>query len=90
MHQVISSSSHPAGTPRLDRQMFILMWGPTVAAVSVVLDHAEEPAVLRRALDGFLLTAKIAAFHRIDDVRLLHLFALQQIFDLCAHVLLCI
>ena len=57
-----------AGTPKLDRQMFGLMWGPTVAAVSVVLDHAEDPAVVRQALDGLLLAAKIAAFHHVDEV----------------------
>ena len=36
-----------AGTPAVDREMFALMWSPTVAAVSVVLDHAEEVRLLR-------------------------------------------
>ncbi len=31
-----------AGSAHLDRDMFSLMWGPTVAAVSIVLDHAEN------------------------------------------------
>ena len=48
--------------------MFRLMWGPTVAAVSVVLDHAEDLGVVRQALDGLLLSAKIAAFHHVDEV----------------------
>ena len=49
--------------------MFSLMWGPTVVAVSVVLDHAEDPVILRQALDGLLLCAKIAAAHHVDEVR---------------------
>ena len=57
-----------AATPKLDRQMFGLMWGPTVAAVSVVLDHAEDSSIVRHALDGLLLAAKIAAFHHVDEV----------------------
>ena len=36
-----------AGTPAVDREMFALMWSPTVAAVSVVLDHAEEVMALQ-------------------------------------------
>eukprot|EP00884_Botryococcus_braunii_P022699 jgi/Botrbrau1/9112/Bobra.0305s0016.2 len=55
-------------TPRVDREMFSLMWGPTVAAVSVVLDHAEDLGVVRQALDGLLLSAKIASFHHVDEV----------------------
>ena len=53
---------------KLDRQMFCLMWGPTIAAVSVVLDHASDPALVRKALDGLLTAAKIASFHHVDEV----------------------
>lgn len=48
--------------------MFRRLWGPTVAAVSVVLDQADEPAIVREALDGQLLTARIAAHHHVDEV----------------------
>lgn len=44
------------------------MWGPTVAAVSVVLDHAEDVIVVRQALETLQLAAKIAAFHHVDEV----------------------
>ena len=44
------------------------MWGPTIAAVSVVLDHATEPALIQKALDGLLTAAKIASFHHVDEV----------------------
>ncbi|CAL8465729.1 g5265 [Coccomyxa elongata] len=52
----------------VDRQMFALLWGPTVAAVSVILDHAEDRVVIRQALDGLLLCARIASCLRIDEV----------------------
>ncbi|KAK9841755.1 hypothetical protein WJX81_000904 [Elliptochloris bilobata] len=56
------------GVPRVDREMFRRLWGPTVAAVSVVLDQSEEPSTVREALDGLLLTARIAAHHHVDEV----------------------
>lgn len=49
--------------------MFALLWGPTVAAVSVILDHSDDSAVTRQALDGLLLCARIASSHCIDEVR---------------------
>ena len=48
--------------------MFALMWSPTVAAVSVVLDHAEDVAVVKLALDGLLCAARLASHHRLDQV----------------------
>jgi hypothetical protein len=48
--------------------MFTLLWGPTVAAVSVILDHAEDAAIVRQALDGLLLCARIASCHHVDEV----------------------
>ena len=62
-----SSPLLTAAYPKLDRHMFCLMWGPTVAAVSVVLDHASDPILIRKALDGFLSAAKIASFHHVDE-----------------------
>ena len=46
------------------------MWGPTVAAVSVVLDHAEDLGTVRQALDGLLQAAKLGAYHHVDEVGL--------------------
>ena len=68
-----SSPLLTAAYPKLDRHMFCLMWGPTVAAVSVVLDHASDPLLIRKALDGFLSAAKIASFHHVDEARFLSL-----------------
>ena len=49
--------------------MFVLLWGPTVAAVSVVLDHAEAVEIVGTAVDGLLHAARIAAFHHVDEAR---------------------
>lgn len=61
-------SLNPAGSARLERDMFVLLWGPTVAAVSVVLDHADAGAIVSTALGGLLHAARIAAFHHVDEV----------------------
>ena len=51
--------------------MFMLLWGPTIAAVSVILDYAEDTLVVRQALDSILLRARIASYHCLHEVRLL-------------------
>ncbi len=45
-----------AGSAHLDRDMFSLIWGPTVAAVSIVLDHAEDEST---AQQPFVLSSKL-------------------------------
>lgn len=45
--------------------MFGLVWGPTLAAASVVLDSAADPAAVQRALDCLLLAARLAAYHQV-------------------------
>lgn len=57
-----------AGAALLDRDMFSLMWGPTVAAVSVVLDHADDLSIVQQALEGLLQAAKLATYHHVDEV----------------------
>ena len=63
--------SHAGNLQRVERQMFMLLWGPTIAAVSVILDYAEDTLVVRQALDSILLCARIASYHCLDEVRLL-------------------
>ena len=58
----------PPGTSSLDRDMFALIWGPTIAAVSVVLDHAEDQGIIQQCLEGLKLAAKMAAYHHVDEV----------------------
>nr|DAD27552.1 TPA_asm: hypothetical protein HUJ06_029020 [Nelumbo nucifera] len=52
----------------LDHDMFAVMSGPTIAAISVVFDHAEHEEVFQTCVDGFLAVAKISACHHLEDV----------------------
>nr|KYP64761.1 Pattern formation protein EMB30 [Cajanus cajan] len=52
----------------LDHDMFAIMSGPTIAAISVVFDHAEQEEVYQTCMDGFLAIAKISACHHLEDV----------------------
>ncbi|GLU09481.1 hypothetical protein SLE2022_334170 [Rubroshorea leprosula] len=52
----------------LDHDMFATMSGPTIAAISVVFDHAEHEDVYQTCIDGFLAVAKISACHHLEDV----------------------
>jgi len=48
--------------------MFSLIWGPTLAAVSVILDNSNESSVTHRALDALLLAARMAAYHQVGGM----------------------
>lgn len=56
----------------LDRELFGTIWGPTIAAMSVVVDHADchGPGllVLRDAFEGFQAVARIAAANKMTAV----------------------
>ena len=53
-----------AASEALERDRLGLVWGPTLAAASVVLDSAADAGVVQRALDCLLLAARMAAFHQ--------------------------
>ncbi|GLT56531.1 hypothetical protein SLA2020_295660 [Shorea laevis] len=52
----------------LDRDMFAILSGPTIAAISVVFDQVEQEDILQTCVDGFLAITKIAAHYHFDDV----------------------
>ncbi|XVE68186.1 hypothetical protein DITRI_Ditri09bG0048700 [Diplodiscus trichospermus] len=52
----------------LDRDMFAILSGPTIAAISVVFDQVEHEDVLQACVDGFLAIAKISAHYHFGDV----------------------
>ncbi|KAG0475621.1 hypothetical protein HPP92_015307 [Vanilla planifolia] len=54
--------------PYLDHDMFAIMSGPTIAAISVVFDYAEHEDVFLTCVDGFLAVARISAYHHLEDV----------------------
>ncbi|KAK2981488.1 hypothetical protein RJ640_002103 [Escallonia rubra] len=55
-------------TGHLDYEMFAVLSGPTIAALSVVFDHVEQEDVLQTCVDGYLDVAKIAASYHLNDV----------------------
>ncbi|KAI0501235.1 hypothetical protein KFK09_016178 [Dendrobium nobile] len=54
--------------PYLDRDMLAIMSGPSIAALSVVFDHAQNEDVLLTCVDGFLAMGKISAYYHLGDV----------------------
>ncbi|XP_059644350.1 ARF guanine-nucleotide exchange factor GNOM-like [Cornus florida] len=52
----------------LDYDIFTILSGPTIAAISVVFDHVEQEDVLQTCVDGFSAIAKISACYHLDDV----------------------
>ncbi len=43
----------PVTTPEFNQDLFLLTWGPAVAALSYVFDNAEEKRVVQKAIGGF-------------------------------------
>lgn len=54
--------------PHLDYEMFAILSGPTIAAISVVFDHVDQDEILQSCVDGFLDIAKISASYNLIDV----------------------
>ncbi|KAK0584989.1 hypothetical protein LWI29_021769 [Acer saccharum] len=52
----------------LDHDMFAILSGPTIAAMSVVFDQVEQEDILRRCVDGFLAIAKVSTCYHFDEV----------------------
>ncbi|GLU01877.1 hypothetical protein SLE2022_191580 [Rubroshorea leprosula] len=52
----------------LDHDMFAILSGPTIAAISVVFDQVEQEDILQTCVDGFMAIAKIAAHYHFDSV----------------------
>ncbi|CAI9767979.1 unnamed protein product [Fraxinus pennsylvanica] len=70
MHKSKKTSPYIVADSRayLDHDMFAIMSGPTIAAISVVFDYAEHEDVYQTCIDGFLAVAKISACHHLEDV----------------------
>ncbi|KAL9265189.1 ARF guanine-nucleotide exchange factor GNOM-like protein [Drosera capensis] len=54
--------------PYLDHDMLAIMVGPTIAAISVIFDHADDEAVCQTCVEGFLAVAKVSAMYRLPNV----------------------
>ncbi|GMR39829.1 hypothetical protein PMAYCL1PPCAC_10024, partial [Pristionchus mayeri] len=51
-----------------DQDLFALIWGPAIAALSYVFDKSEHEHILQRALSGYRQCASIAADYGMSDV----------------------
>ncbi|XP_055952129.1 Golgi-specific brefeldin A-resistance guanine nucleotide exchange factor 1-like isoform X1 [Argiope bruennichi] len=51
-----------------DHDLFSLIWGPTVAALSFIFDKTSESSVIDKAIYGFKKCAMIAAHYGMSDV----------------------
>lgn len=51
-----------------DYDMFAILSGPSIAAISVVFKHAEQEDVLQSCIDGFLAIAKLSASYNNGEV----------------------
>ncbi|XP_060096950.1 Golgi-specific brefeldin A-resistance guanine nucleotide exchange factor 1 [Heteronotia binoei] len=51
-----------------DHDLFVMTWGPTVAALSYVFDKSLDEAIIQKALSGFRKCAMIAAHYGLSDV----------------------
>ena len=52
----------------LDHDLFVLAWGPTIAALSFVFDKSEDAGIAQKAVAGFKKCALVAATYGLSDV----------------------
>ncbi|XP_022240117.1 Golgi-specific brefeldin A-resistance guanine nucleotide exchange factor 1-like isoform X2 [Limulus polyphemus] len=51
-----------------DHDLFSIIWGPTVAALSFVFDKSTDLAIIQKAISGFRKCAMISAHYGMSDV----------------------
>ncbi|NXU56223.1 GBF1 factor, partial [Turnix velox] len=51
-----------------DHDLFTMMWGPTIAALSYVFDKSLEETIIQKAISGFRKCAMISAHYGLSDV----------------------
>ncbi|XP_033108209.1 Golgi-specific brefeldin A-resistance guanine nucleotide exchange factor 1-like [Anneissia japonica] len=52
----------------MDKELFLLTWGPTVAALSFVFDKSSDETITQKAISGFRKCAMISAHYGLSDV----------------------
>nr|KAG5707576.1 hypothetical protein BaRGS_001124 [Batillaria attramentaria] len=57
-----------APTGAFDSELFTLIWGPTVAALSFVFDKSTDESIIQKAVSGFRKCAMISAHNNMSDV----------------------
>lgn len=65
-----TSDSHyihaPAGS--FNHEIFSIVWGQTISALSFVYDKSLEISVIQKSINGFKKCAQVAAFYMMSDV----------------------
>lgn len=56
----------PAGA--FNHEIFSIVWGQTISALSFVYDKSLEMSVIQKSIDGFRKCAQVAAFYMMSDV----------------------
>ncbi|KFZ48977.1 Golgi-specific brefeldin A-resistance guanine nucleotide exchange factor 1, partial [Antrostomus carolinensis] len=51
-----------------DHDLFTMIWGPTIAALSYVFDKSIEETIIQKAISGFRKCAMISAHYGLSDV----------------------
>ncbi|KAL1123464.1 hypothetical protein AAG570_002544 [Ranatra chinensis] len=51
----------------LDHDLFSLIWGPTVAALSFLFDKTNDPSIYKKAISGFRKCAMISAHYGMSN-----------------------
>ncbi|XP_059608620.1 Golgi-specific brefeldin A-resistance guanine nucleotide exchange factor 1 isoform X2 [Phlebotomus argentipes] len=57
---------HVAGAAH-DRELFRIVWGPTLAALSFMFDKSSDPSINQRAIRGFSASANISAHYSLHE-----------------------
>ena len=60
---LVTCTMHPV----FDYDMFAMIWGPTIASISVVFDQAEDESIVQYTIDGFLSVAHLASLYHFCD-----------------------
>uniref|UniRef100_A0A6B2EBG3 Putative golgi-specific brefeldin a-resistance factor n=1 Tax=Phlebotomus kandelakii TaxID=1109342 RepID=A0A6B2EBG3_9DIPT len=58
--------SHVVGAAH-DRELFRIVWGPTLAALSFMFDKSSDPSINQRAIRGFSASANIASHYNLHE-----------------------
>lgn len=51
-----------------DEQLFLVVWGPTVAALSYIFDNSQDKATIQKTILGFRKCATISAYYHLSEV----------------------
>jgi hypothetical protein len=60
-----------APTGAFDSELFTLIWGPTVAALSFVFDKSTEESIIQKAVSGFRCVHDTSCSHAFNPLGLM-------------------